>query len=472
MPYPPFPALPAPFTWTKGQSLQAPWLRNDVVNALLLIAQPPVFSGSQTGSPVAFTSIAGTSITAPGTSYTLNQPVVFSSSGGGFPSGLTAGQIYYVYNPVGPVFGIATTAGATSPYTGYGAGSGTVATTQIITASAWTGVNLDTEPGAGDPWGGHQISANMPYFYGMFPGVYLVDFTFPANWTSGGGGVSAGLLTQEGTGLPVTVGGQCGPVSASAGRYSSVSVARLVQFSVTGTYGGAGNNYAGAAAWQDAATAMTPLATPTRFALMNAEWVCALTGNPALPVPDNDPWPEPPLGVGATFANKNVRDTIGFLAFRPTMEAYYAPGGFLIPAAASLPALGTPIPLSGVTVDNRSAFGPIGSAFGWTAPVPGVYDLYGQVPVNATGTLISLAAGLTVTSANYNSGSSFTVWGAPQQALNAPGEVNCAIVRRRLRVNAGDTVLLAGFAADSASNPGTVPYGTWAARIIAVFRNK
>src|SRR6202034_4690150 len=110
-------------------------------------------------------------------------------------------------------FGISTTPGGVA-YTGFTAGyGGTVTASQLITQSAWTGINLDTEPGAGDPWGGHQVSANEPYYYGMLPGIYLADFTFPANWNSGGGGVSAGLFTQEGTGPLVTVGGQCGQLS-------------------------------------------------------------------------------------------------------------------------------------------------------------------------------------------------------------------------------------------------------------------
>ena len=466
MPFPPYPSTPSPFTWTKGQPVWAPWLRSDVVNAVLLLTQPPVFSGSQTGVPASFTAIAGTSFTAPATAYVTGQPIVFS--GGSIPSGITAGQVYYVFNPVAGTFGITLTAGG-SVYTGYGSGHGTVATTQLITQSAWTGVSLDTEPGAGDAWNGHQTTTNPAYWYGMFPGYYLAEFTFPCAYTGGGGtGVSAGLLTQEGTGPQQVVGGQCGRISGTAGRYAQVSVTRLLALSVTGTYAGPGNNYAAAAAWQDNASPITPLAAPTRYAQMNTEWLAALSGTPCQ-VPDNDTWPAPPLPVGATFVNKNIRDTIGFLAFRPVMEAYWT-GAYALASGSNLPGTGSTIPCNHVQADNWGAFSAASGV--WTAPVPGLYDVYAQVAVSAASTSNGVAAGFTMTSANYNSGTTFTVWGPPQGALTGAGEVNCAVMRRRVRLNAGDFLTLAGFQNDSGSNPATLSYGTWKSRLITVWRAK
>lgn len=468
MPFPPYPSTPQPFTWTKGQPLQAPWLRNDVFNALLLLTQPPVFSGAQTGVPVAFTVAAGQPFTAAGTAYPLGQPVIFTSTGSGFPSSLTQGQVYYVYNPAGTTFQISTTQGATSPYTSYGSGSGTVQSTQLITQNAWTPVNLDTE--LNDAWAGHQDTSNPPYYYGMFPGWYLADLIFPANVTNNGSAVSAGLLTQEGTGTVATIGGQCGKMSQTSGRYASSSVTRLVQLSVTGTYAGPQNNYVAAAAWQDSPGAITALATATRFAQMNLEWVAALSGNAMLPVPDNDTWPAPPQMLTSTFVNKNVRDTIGFLAYRPVMEAYYNAGTFSLASQSSEPATGTTIPLDSVHADTRSAFNTGTST--WTCPVPGIYDVYAQVPVKASSSSVSAAAGFTLTSANYNSGTAFTIWGPIQAALTSTGEVNCAVMRRRVRLNRGDTIKLAGYQNSSGSSAATVPSGTWQARLITVWRGK
>lgn len=469
MPFPPYPTAPAPVTWTPGQRLAAPLLRSDVLNAVQLLTQPPMFAGAQTGTPQPFTATIGSpAVFTTAVPVAAATPVTLSGS---LPGGFTTGTVYWVSGPSVPApgqpatFQLAATSGgaglnSTTP------GAGTIFTVQQAAAGGWTPVNLDTQ--VTDPWGGHLLTTSQPYYYGMFAGWYLAEMTAVPAYTGGAGTVSAGITAQEGTGLLATYGGQRVPNSATAGVYPQVTAAKLLQFSATGTYQGIGNNYAAGAVYQDTGTAVTLLATPTRYCQFQLQWVSTLAGNPMLPVPDNDTWPTPPQVARAGFANKNVRDTIAYLAYPPVFEASYAAGTATLAAQASLPAVGTATALDTVYADTYT---------GWTGtayriPRPGVYYLYGQQPVASLTSGQAVAAGLTVTSASYNSGTQFTVWGSLQAAYATAGSVNCAVVRRTMRLAAGDLVSLAGFQANSSSSTVTIPGGTWQPRLIAIWRAK
>ena len=163
--------------------------------------------------------------------------------------------------------------------------------------------------------------------------------------------------------------------------------------------------------------------------------------------------------VSSAFANTAIRDTIRRLKYPPTMEAYYTAGTQTLAQQNSLPAVGTTTQLDTVTVDNYSAFST--STHTWTAPIGGVYWCYFASEQAMNGTSLSLAAGLTVTSANYNGGSQVTLWGGTQAAFTGgSGSENCAIIRRRLRLNAGDTILGASFQNDSGAATTTLNYDT------------
>jgi hypothetical protein len=131
-----------------------------------------------------------------------------------------------------------------------------------------------------------------------------------------------------------------------------------------------------------------------------------------------------------------------------------------------VPGTGNTVNLDTMTVDNYGAFS--NAANTWTAPVSGIYWLYGQVSLSAQPTSVAVAAGLTVNSANYNSGSTVTLWGGAFAAGTV--NINSAIARRRLRLDGGDTVRLAGWQRDSGGNTAPVlGSGMWTSKLIAVW---
>lgn len=472
----PAPSVPAPFTWLAGQPVSAPMLRSDILNAVTLLTSPPAFSGAQTGAPASFTaSFASPAVfTAVSTSYTNGQSVVLS--GGSLPGNFSAGTVYYVVNAGidGPgTFELDTTpsgSGRNSSSTG----SGTIAQTQLITTAQWANVNLDTQNS--DPYGGHLLTANLPLYYGMFPGWYLAEFAYPINYTGGAGTVSAGIYATQGTGAATYYGGGRVPNSGTSGQFRQPTASKLLQFTATGTYGAVGGNYAAGAVYQDSGSStLAALATTTRYPQLNLEWVSTLTspapGTALPPVPDVDSWPFPPRAVGRTFLNKEIRDAIAFLAYRPICEAVYNAGVFSLASQASLPATGTTVPLDTTHVDTYGQFN-TGTGV-WTCLRPGVIEFHAQVAVNAAATSVAVAAGLTIKSGNYNSGTQFTDWGRGTQTACVSG-VSSVVLRRRLRLAYGDTVKLAAFQNDSGAHAAVLPGSgsVWKPRFLAIWRNR
>jgi hypothetical protein len=442
-----------------------------------------LFVGSQTGDPAAFTA-------------THANPAVFSAPGavglaagqvvtltGSLPGGFSANTAYYVVNLATDGTGTFNldTSSSGPGIASTSAGSGNILLSQVLLTGAWSSVALDTK--ANDLWGTFTTS-NPSQSFGMFPGFYLATGVFSPQYSGGTGTVSAGITAQEGTGPVTTYGGQR-IKNVSASPFPKVTCAKLVQFSVTGTYGGASNNYAGLSAWEDAsATAIVPRVTATTYPQLTLEWV-SLLANPAPqgvlpPVPSNDAWPVPPVSGGAmtsqivteSFLNKNIRDTISFLAFPPVCEAYLAAGASLS-SQSSLPAVGTTVPLDTITstvvaADNYSAFSV--SSHTWTCKRPGIYTVTGQVAVAAASTSVAVAAGLTIQATGYNSGNAFTLWSGAQSACTTGGQVSCALISRRLRFAFGDTVKLAAFQNNSGGASAALSTGTWACRLITIWR--
>jgi hypothetical protein len=464
VPYPPYPSVPAPVSYDDGDHVSAAVLRSDVADTVLLLSDPPLFAGTQTGGdPVTFTVTSGAVAVTAASAYTAGTPV--TPSGGGLPGGLTAGGIYYVTGVSGTTFGLATAPGG-SPVTYTSSGSGILEALQLTSNAAHTAIGLDTT--VTDLWDSHLPGPAGAYIYGMLPGYYLAEVTAPFTYTGFGPSAGAGVMAQQGSSAVQVFGGQQIPFPAASGQVAQPQAAKLLQFTQAGVYRGAGNNWAAGTAWQDTGGPVPLDITPGRCPAVTLTWVSALTGNPGLPVPDNDAWPAPPDYPSATWVNKNVRDTIGFLTFAPVFEAAYSAGTQSLAAQSSLPGTGTTVQLDTVTADTRSAWNP--ATFTWTAPVPGVYYCYAQSATAAALTSTAAAAGLTVTSANYNSGTQFTIWGAPQLAAAVPGAVNSAVTARRLRLNAGDTIKLAAFQSDSASQAAVIQGGTWQPRLITVWQ--
>jgi len=204
--------------------------------------------------------------------------------------------------------------------------------------------------------------------------------------------------------------------------------------------------------------------------MLHAQWVAAVTGTTGLPVPDPSAWPVPPAYVTSSFLNTNIRDTIRFLSYPPIVEVSSA-GSQAIPNGG-IGVTGTALTiLTSELIDNYSAF----AASTFTAPVAGLYWMYGQVCFAEAGvtTGISRGAGLTVTSSNYG-GSAVTLWGSsetPSTGSNAAMNLgHTSIVRRYLRLNAGDTVQLAAYSNDSGGSRTAGTSGNSVCRFIAVWR--
>ena len=462
MPFPPFPLPCQPITYAEDANIPASTLRSDVDNAVLLLTQPPLFVGSQTGSPTPYVAAAGSgaTITTAGAGYSAGQPLTLSGS---VPTPLSAGTVYYATGVSGQLFGLATTLSGSAVTLTSGAAGVATLVQYIASGSVPTAVNLDTT--VTDPWAGHLTTSNVATYYGIFPGYYLCEFEAPLNYTSGSGQMSAVIEGQEGTGPQTAYGGQSMPNSATSSRYCQPTAAKLLAFSVTGNYGAAGNNFAQGAVYQSSGSQQQPLITATRYPQMQIQWVSALTGTAGLPVPDNDAWPEPPQPVSSTFVNASVRDTIGFLSYPPVMEAYLA-GAQTLASQTSLPGAGSVVSLDTAYIDTYSAFN--ATTHTWTAPVPGTYLCYGQAPVTGGSGAVSVDCGLLVVSAFYNGGTQISIWGGAQAASTSSSEVNCGNVRRLLRLNAGDTVRLCAFQ-DGATTPALPSSGIWQSRLITIW---
>lgn len=428
-----------------------------------------MFVGSQTGNPTPFTAAAGSAavFTSAGAGYQASQALVLSGSS--LPGGFSAGTTYYTVAVSGQQFSLATSTGGTA-ITASSNGSGTATTIQFIPSGTvpTTPVPLNIDTTITDPWAGHLTTSNLPTYYAIFPGYYLCEIQAPLNYTGGTGTVSVAIQGQEGTGPLTAYAGQSMPNSGTSGRYCQPSAAKLLAFSVAGSYGAPANNYVQGALYQDSGTQQTCLITATRYPTLQVQWVSDLTGVSGLQVPDNSAWPEPPQVVTSTFVNASIRDTINFLAYPPVMEAYLAGTTQTLASQSSLPSPGSAVSLDTAYIDTYGAFN--ASTHTWTAPVPGTYWCYGQAPVTGGGSAVSVDCGLTVVSANYNGGTVLTIWGGAQVASTSSSEVNCANVRRLLRLNAGDTIRLAAYQ-NGATNPLLQAGGAWQCRLITIWRS-
>lgn len=337
-------------------------------------------------------------------------------------------------------------------------------TGQSIPNNTWTPVALDTE--SYDNYAGHQDTPTVsnPRYYGQLAGWYLCEASaaiFPSasgttDWGVGIGGIQAG-------GAATNFGG--GRIPAVSTAAWGIGAAKLMEFQNVGTFGGSSNDYAYAAVIQSnsGASAQTISNSSGGYPTLTCRWVCALSGTEPLAVPANPAWPTPPGYVTSAFGNANIRDAIRFLIYPPIME-YTTAAGASLASSASLPATGTAVVLGVQVVDNYSAY----SGSTWTAPVAGRYYCYGCVSVSAGANTVTIAAGLTVTSANYNSGTTFTIWGG----IGSPVVSNiCAqVVRKTLRLNAGDTIALAAAQDDSGSASLNYSTGVSQPRMIIVWQ--
>lgn len=345
-------------------------------------------------------------------------------------------------------------------------GMQTVAPPQSIPDTATTPVNLDTE--YLDTAGGHRDNSNQAIYYGMYPGWYLVETFCPVDYTGTTGYVTAGVGGQIGGSSLTNRFGELAPFGNSF-RAGSCGT-HLVQMTNTGNYGGANNDYIQLVVSQTTGSSQNIYiegSNPGRAPYMSLRWVGlpSSLGTANLPVPANPAWPTAPAYVTSAFLNANIRDTLNFLCYPPMFFGYYNASGSLA-SQNQTPAVGTAVFLGQTQIDNYNAYG----TNTWTAPVGGFYYCFGQVGLVSGTSSQAIAAGLTVTSAAYG-GTAVTLWGSSMLANNASSGTNAAIVRRQLRLNAGDTIQLAAFQNDSNNNGRSYLTNTsqWATKMIIVW---
>jgi hypothetical protein len=319
-------------------------------------------------------------------------------------------------------------------------------TGQSPSAGTIAAVDLDTD--FYDNYLGHSASSHTTQYYCRFPGWYLCEGSVP--YMTAGTSYDAALIggVQNGGSLTWYYGSV---VLTSSTETAAPAVSKLMKLEVTGGVGGTGD-YVSLGAENGIPQT---LSNSPNSPLLTTRWVSALSGTNGLAVPANPAWPVPPSYVTSAFMNTNVRNVIEFLIYPPIMEAYRNATGSLA-SQASMPATGTATLCDTITVDNYSAFNT--SSGVWTAPVSGLYYAAGTVGVLSNTNANGLSAGLTVTSSNYNSGTTFTIWGGcitPVPAAQGAG----AMCRRHLRLNAGDTIALASFQNSASSSAMTYQGG-------------
>ena len=315
------------------------------------------------------------------------------------------------------------------------------------------GMNVDQV----DSWNGHNQQIDFTKYYCQAAGWYLCQGTCP--WAYSGSTqyvFTAGFTALSGGVATGVVRGQLQLQGST--HFPEPQVADLILQSVTGAPGG-GGDWISLTGMQATGSSIATVASGNLFPYVVIRWVCATSGTQPLIVPANASWPVPPAYVTPAFLNTNIRDTISFLTYPPICRAHYTPGSTTMPSQ-TFPA-GTVINLGTVDVDNYGGY-TTGSSGGYTAPVGGVYFIYGQINFAATAsTTIAYSAGLSVNGGTVQ-------WGDSVFKTTADVSGCGAIVRKRLRLNAGDFVQFYG----QQSSGGSLGYnGTTAnqTRFIAVW---
>jgi hypothetical protein len=303
-----------------------------------------------------------------------------------------------------------------------------------------------------DNFGGHLPAQNPTNYYGQLAGYYLCQGQIVYNYTGTSlRAVVAIGASRAGGAVSQYIGGY---LDSNTGDYPQPgAVAKLIQMTNVGTLEGSTNDYVQLIAGQESGNSLSFLENAANFPWMTVRWVG--TGTPSsLAAPLAPAWPQPPTVLGHTFMNTNVRDTVNFLTNPPMMECYLNGSQNLASQSAPYPTVGTTVHLDTIEVDNYSGFNTTSHTY--TVPVAGVYYVYTQFAFAALSTTSYAGCGITVTSSNYG-GSQITLWSGQQEIINTGA--HSLTYRRRLRLNAQDTILFAGFQNDTGSNSAALENG-------------
>lgn len=293
-----------------------------------------------------------------------------------------------------------------------------------ISANSFTPVVIDTE--YFDTWAGHAPLGTSPQnYYCQAAGWYLAEGFIPWNYTGGSFVAFAAAIGVSGTAISE---GQAQVISG--GVNPGMFAADLVQMVRTGIPDSANSDYLQLMAFTNHSS-FTLQGTTPNLPTLSARWVGSGAAS-ALSVPANGTFPVPPAYVDQAWLNTNIRDTVGFLANPPMLRYTYVPGSQTI--ASGSWATATKVTLNTASLDNYSAWS--AGSNQWVAPVAGVHYIYGQVAL-ASSAAASYAAGVTVNGT--------TTWGQSYiNGVTTAGTIICSFAEH-FRLNAGDTVALAGF---------------------------
>ena len=162
--------------------------------------------------------------------------------------------------------------------------------------------------------------------------------------------------------------------------------------------------------------------------------------------------------VSAAFLNQQCRDVVNFLAYPPVLRAASSTTQSIpsqtFPSGTQITTLGTE------TVDNFGGF----SSSTYTAPVGGIYYVYGQVYFAGTTASTAYAAGISVAGGTIQ-------WGTQARSDTTSGaQAFCMTVVRHLRLTAGQTITLWAWQ-NSGSSMNTVSSGAELSKLIVVWRS-
>lgn len=281
-----------------------------------------------------------------------------------------------------------------------------------------------------DNWSGHNTvngaGAYSSQYFCQAPGWYLARSSIPFTYTGSTQYVFAGGFSGQTAGAAFTT--VRGALTLGGSTHDPLAqCCDLIRMTESGPTGG-GGDFINFTAFQNTGSSITLANTATELPYVVIRWVAATSGTTPLIVPANASWPIPPAAyITSAFLNTSIRDTIRFLTYPPICKAYGASGSL---PSQSFPS-GSVVPLANTPVDNYSGF-TTGTGGGYTAPVAGVYFVYGQFSLAASTGSTAYCAGLSV-----NGGS--TQWG---DSVNKISDTTGggAQVGKHLRLNAGDTV--------------------------------
>jgi hypothetical protein len=440
MPFPPYPVMPAPISWTPQELISTGRLRSDPANAAQLLANRPMLIAAQTTTG---TTIPGTGTveTIPLDTEYLDNWAQHQIPNATYPVPLGGWYLLEGNNVMGP-------AGALG-FVATGFGISQAGTSKQITSGAGEGdgSNNTSIPGAYlaqlDPTTSDTAELLCWQNAGSGQNGTIAKSYFKAEWVAQPTSLSYGTgtvvtnpqpaaLWAPGGGTTIT---NSGGIAAGA---TSMTVASTIGM-VVGGYLGLDYLYG---------QPVSPMAEKVQITSINGLTV----GITATTYPHGGVLSPGAVAVpvSAAFLNQQVRDVINFLCYPPIANLY---GGTSSLPAQTWPAA-TPITFGSAVVDNFGGWNSSNKSQ-YVFPVSGNYYVYGQV---TTGTAsANISAGLA-----FNGGT--IQWGTTYRML---ATLCSPTVRRHVRVTAGEYVQLYG----SSSSAVTLPTSaTQSSRLIVVFR--